>query len=100
VLEHAEDDRKALSETWRMLKDGGTCYLSVPLLWGTTTEEYGFAVLKRNHHYLIYGYDIVECFDRFHWERIDFKTILDEGALQRFGINPEEPLFELKKIPR
>jgi lipopolysaccharide transport system ATP-binding protein len=34
-------------------------------------------------------------FTKFIWKRIDFKELLDTQLLRHYGINPEEPLFEL-----
>jgi glycosyltransferase involved in cell wall biosynthesis len=97
VLEHVGDDGKALSEIWRVLEDDGVCYLSVPVCWGSKTEEYGFADPKQNYHYRMYGDDLVDKFGRFSWKRIDFKDLLNTQTMKRFGIDPEEPIFELKK---
>jgi len=97
VLEHVHDDRKALSEIWRVLKDNGIFYLSVPVSWGTKTQEYGFPNPDDNYHYRNYGDDITSKFRSFIWKRIDFKELLDSQRIKCFGIYPDEPLFELKK---
>jgi SAM-dependent methyltransferase len=39
VLEHIPDDYKALSELYRVLKKGGTAYLSVPIKGEITDED-------------------------------------------------------------
>ncbi len=97
VLEHVEDDAKALSEVWRVLKTDGVFYVSVPVSWGSKTREYGFANPDECYHYRNYGDDIVFKFINFTWRRIDFKALLNEKTIKNFGINPQEPLFELKK---
>jgi SAM-dependent methyltransferase len=97
VLEHVENDDRALSEIKRVLTDDGVCYLSVPVSWERKTCEYGYANPKQNYHYRSYGADIIKKFEGFKWRRFDFKVILDDKTIKRHGINPEEPLFELKK---
>ncbi len=98
VLEHVEDDVKALAEIYRVLKTDGVCYLSVPVFWKTKTKEYGHPNPNEHEHYRSYGFDITEKFKLFLWKRIDFNELLDKQSLRHYGINPEEPLFELKKI--
>ncbi|MDR1964042.1 MAG: methyltransferase domain-containing protein [Planctomycetaceae bacterium] len=39
VLEHIPDDKRALSELYRVLKKGGTAFLSVPIRGETTDED-------------------------------------------------------------
>lgn len=44
VLEHVEDDKKAVKEFWRVLKNGGVCVVSVPAhphLWDISDEWAG-----------------------------------------------------------
>jgi len=98
VLEHTQDDAKALSEVLRVLKDDGVCYLSTPVSWETQTIEYGTANPNLCGHYRAYGYDITSRFAGFRWKRIDFRALLSEELRQRYGINPEEVLFELRKV--
>lgn len=44
VLEHIEDDRAAIGELFRVLRPvHGELIVSVPMIPGSTTEEYGFA---------------------------------------------------------
>ncbi len=99
VLEHVENDKKALGEVWRVLKNNGICYLSVPISWKIRTIDYGFPNPDEHEHYRSYGYDITERFRGFVWKRIDFKDFIDERSFKEFGINTDEPLFELRKGP-
>jgi len=99
VLEHVEDDAKGLREIHRVLKDGGVSYLSVPLDWDCETTEYGFADPDDNFHFRHYGADITAKFGDFRWRRIDFSDLLTSEEIKRFGIDPNEPFFELRKEP-
>ncbi len=76
VLEHVKDDAKAVSEIWRVLKDNGIFYLSVPVSWGKKTREYGYANPDICDHYREYGDDIVLKFTKFTWKRIDLGAAL------------------------
>ena len=67
VLEHIIDDIAALKELYRVLKPGGTAYLSVPLRGQNTYEDYScFTPEERTKHFgqwdhvRIYGEDIIE----------------------------------------
>lgn len=39
VLEHIDDDRKAMTELWRVLKKGGACIVQTPFKEGETYED-------------------------------------------------------------
>lgn len=54
ILEHVADDRRALSELFRVLRPGGTAVLSVPMApaWERTYEDPGIADPKgRERHF-------------------------------------------------
>lgn len=62
VLEHVVDDRHALVELRRVLRDGGMALLHVPVLWSETVE-YGFAHPLEFGHRRGYGPDVVDRFE-------------------------------------
>jgi SAM-dependent methyltransferase len=97
VLEHVEDDGKALSELHRVLKEDGVFYLSVPVDWKGMTKECGRANPSDNDHYRSYGRDIMERFRGFEWRRFDITRVCDPASIKRYGISEQEPIFELKK---
>lgn len=61
VLEHIQQDRKAISEIHRVLRpNAGEFIASVPMEKGTTTREYGFANKFESGHWRMYGDDFGE----------------------------------------
>jgi predicted SAM-dependent methyltransferase len=61
VLEHIGDDRAAIMELFRVLRPGqGELIVSVPMIRGGTTQEYGFADPAQNGHWRIYGNDFTD----------------------------------------
>lgn len=61
VLEHVENDRAAIKELHRVLRTGsGELILSVPMVFGTTTDEYGFPDPMLSGHWRMYGDDFEE----------------------------------------
>ena len=90
VLEHVEDDRAAIKELYRVLSpDKGELIVSVPMIQGTTTEEYGFSDPMKTGHWRIYGDDFADRLAEggFSVREIDFR--LPATDLERYGISPE-----------
>jgi hypothetical protein len=56
VLEHVENYRAAIHEMYRaLLPASGQLVVSVPMLPGTRTNEYGFPNSKESGHWRMYG---------------------------------------------
>jgi 2-polyprenyl-3-methyl-5-hydroxy-6-metoxy-1,4-benzoquinol methylase len=52
VLEHIENDRKAVKNLMALVNDDGICQITVPTpAYKKKTEEYGFANEKYSYHY-------------------------------------------------
>lgn len=60
VLEHIEDDRRAMGELFRVLEPGGTAVVCVPEGDVPETVEFGFPDPKKTHHWRDYGRDVRE----------------------------------------
>jgi SAM-dependent methyltransferase len=82
VLEHIQDDLKAMAEMHRILKSGGYLLVMVPLYGDTTYEDPSITdPLERKHHFgqddhvRKYGRDITE-----RLERAGFRTCLWPNA--------------------
>lgn len=65
VLEHIMDDRRALRELVRVLKDDGLLILSVPYnkIEGSITREYGAPDPEEFGHVRAYGHDVIKRFE-------------------------------------
>ena len=91
VLEHIVDDKKAISELYRVLVPNGIAYIQVPI-WRTSTfedftretPEERLELFYQTDHVRLYGIDIIERF-----EQAGFSSTLHRA--QDFG---PEPLLE------
>lgn len=90
VLEHIEDDRAAISELLRVLRPvHGELIVSVPMIPGGITEEYGFCDLKQSGHWRIYGDDFADRLTEsgFSVRVVDYEP--PAADLERYGIASE-----------
>lgn len=104
VLEHIPNDKKAMSEFYRVLKQGGAALLQVPMSKKLryTIEDSTLLDKKEREvyfgqqdHVRIYGPDY---FDRlksvgFRVEQIKSEAFLDQKTIKAYAINLEEELF-------
>lgn len=106
VLEHVEDDLKAIDELYRVLKPGGWALISVPIDFNRKTYEDPTIVdpdQRREHfgeeqHVRLYGNDFA---DRL--IRSGFEVSLDRGEdvpaeiRQQYGLMDNENVFHCRK---
>ncbi len=101
VLEHIEDDRKAMSELYRVLKPGGKAILQVPIsnLLDKTLEDFSIIdpqerlkTFGQEDHVRVYGKDYVERLEEVGF-KVQIKNFSNEKKYKRFGLNPDENLF-------
>ena len=104
VLEHVDDDMKALSEICRVLKVGGVAVLQTPYsralhrTWtdpGIVTKEARTQAFGQSDHVRLYGRDI---FERFALAGLVPRIRRHQDALagydaDRTGVNADEPFF-------
>lgn len=87
VLEHVEDDEKALNEIFRILKSGGHAILLVPM-WGEQTKEHE---KDKIGHLRIYGTDFVDKVKRSGFT----VTIIDSSDFDvaKYGLLPNDKIY-------
>ena len=109
VLEHVQDDIKALNEIHRVLKPGGIAILQTPysaILEKTFCDNGIDTNLMRHHaygqedHVRLYGKDIFKLIESvgFQSEINLHSDVLYEIDSDYHGVNPKEPLFLFRRI--
>lgn len=108
VLEHVNDDMKAMNEIYRVLNKGGICFVSVPLSGNYETlekPEYNTPELRlkyyrQENHVRLYGYDIKDKLKSVGFEvnqyNIDSLTS-DEKVRELYGLHNGFVLFVCEK---
>jgi len=108
VLEHIQNDIKAMSELYRVLKTGGWAILQVPISYtipctyenDNITEPHDrIREFGQEDHVRIYGNDY---FDRlkkagFETEKFSLKDEFGQEFITHYSLNPGELLFVCKK---
>jgi SAM-dependent methyltransferase len=101
VLEHIDDDRRAISELYRVLKPGGWAIIQVPIFTERTmercefTEEEAEEILKYDCHLRSYGKDFGDRLAEvgFKLEIVDFVRRFSTDEITRYGLDPTEDLY-------
>lgn len=107
ILEHVTDDRRAMSEMYRVLKPGGWALIQVPISRDQNTFEDPSITdpAERERlfwwyeHVRLYGLDIENRLSEagFHVDVVFGNQIIKPEDYERMRINPDEPLFYCKK---
>ena len=94
VLEHVSDDKSALSEISRVLRNGGIAIITIPGDWRRKhTKTYNH--LNYNGHYRDYGLDILEIL-RDSFSKVNKRKLFNYNGY-RYGIKPLETAFICQK---
>src|SRR5258708_27445217 len=106
VLEHVQDDRKAMSEFYRVLKPGGWAILQVPIIAETTFEDSTVISPKERErvfghpeHVRRYGLDYKDRLIQAGFSvTVDgFLRALDNRTIRRFGLMRDEDVYFCRK---
>jgi ubiquinone/menaquinone biosynthesis C-methylase UbiE len=108
VLEHIQDERRALKELFRVLKPGGWGIVQVPMdltLQKTKedpsadTPEKRLAAFGQDDHVRLYGKDFKQRLENegFKVECVDMWSRLAEIDRERYRISENEPFYHVKK---
>ena len=108
VLEHIEDDQKAMQELFRVLKPGGWAMLQVPINYNneTTYEDSTITDPKerelhfwQDDHYRLYGRDYATVLQTIGFEssEYDFISEFSEGEVRKYGFMREEKIYTVQK---
>ncbi len=104
VLEHIPDDRKAMSELYRVLKPGGLAFLNVPIFNipqtfedpRINTPELRSEYYGQFDHVRAYGQDYPQRLQEAGFE-VQLFTVNDEKILKRYGLDRNEKIFLCRK---
>jgi len=108
VLEHIVDDVLAMSELFRVMKQGGFAILQVPISFVIDKTIEDSAVVDPNErrekfgqsdHVRIYGIDYISRLESvgFSVEMVDFVSEFSADEVERYSLIPEEKIFVCRK---
>ena len=107
VLEHIPDDRKAISELYRVLAKNGTALIQVPFKEGETIEDPSISDPKKRlelfgqeDHVRYYSLDgLTQRLNKsgFQCEIVQTVDLLNEKQTQRLGINKDQIIVKAVK---
>jgi ubiquinone/menaquinone biosynthesis C-methylase UbiE len=107
VLEHVEDDHKAMQELFRVLKSGGVALLQVPFSENETLEDATVTnpearkkLFGQEDHVRYYGRrDFVSRLQQtgFNVEEILYTKKIDEEKIRIYQLDKDEIIFRCKK---
>lgn len=108
VLEHIEDDIKAMKELYRVLKTGGIVYITVPLdltslktfeNFAYNTPELRLKYFKQEDHVRIYSLDIAERLKSVGFDVNTLRPNIDcsDHEIWKYGIEKNEIIFKCVK---
>jgi len=106
VLEHVEDDQRAIAELYRALKPGGWALVSVPLRLDRPTHEdpsitdpeERARVFGERGHVRFYGTDLVDRLEAAGFAvQLDLATGIPTETRSRFGLRDDENIFHCSK---
>jgi SAM-dependent methyltransferase len=111
VLEHVDDDRRAIAEVARVLRPQGWAILQVPIHPDliSTLEDASIADAKERElrfgqwdHVRVYGRDYADRLEAagLHLTLLDYAGSLGSELTLRYGLDAQDPLCVVYKVPR
>ena len=109
VLEHVPEDRKALAELYRVLREGGWGSIQVPMDKGETHEDLAIVdpalrehLYGQSDHVRQYGDDFRDRLRDADFEVLEYKkeVLLDPQAMARLSVDCEESVILVRKPSR
>jgi len=108
VLEHIPDDRKAMTELYRVLKPGGFAILQVPIALALdqtyedpsiTSPEEREKMFGQSDHVRLYARDYRDRLEKvgFSVEQYSFANEFGESVLHQYGLSKEESIYICSK---
>jgi len=107
VLEHVDDDRKALNEFWRVLKPNGYAILLVPIAGQLTYEDSSITspverenAFGQHDHVRSYGLDFIGRVSQSRFRVISINAIdlVNNQDILRLGLDTRDIIFLCQKI--
>jgi SAM-dependent methyltransferase len=107
VLEHVDDDRKALREFWRILKPNGYAILLVPINGQVTHEDLSITspierekAFGQHDHVRFYGLDFIKRASeaRFKVKSINVLDLVTDQEVLHYGLEKRDIIFLCQKI--
>lgn len=109
VLEHVDDDKKALSELHRVMKKGGWGIFQVPIRYSLektfedptiTDKKERIEKFGQYDHVRVYGLDYYNTLNQagFEVEKVNLSKKLSDQEIERFALEKNEILPVVKKL--
>lgn len=104
ILEHIEQDEKAMRELYRVLKPGGVCIIQTPFIEGETiyedssktTQEERLEYFGQEDHVRVYSVPgLIHRLEENHHEMVERRNYNEE---LKYGLTPETVIFTKKKM--
>ena len=96
VLEHIEDDHKAMSEMFRVLHPSGLAIILIPVKGEMTYEDPSIKLpedrlkhFRQEDHVRIYGHDIRKRLTDagFQLEVLEMQSLVEPNEIERYGLD-------------
>lgn len=106
VLEHIQDEKKALAELYRVLSPSGVAFLNVPIIRERTLEnpayntpELRFKYYGQDDHVRAYGKDYPERLKNagFEVEKVEIRNLVSDEEIKKYGLIENETIFLCRK---